>query len=50
MLFVIWGSGKVAATIAGGVIGGVAEQELAPQTLRIVERAIQSMVEELPER
>ncbi len=44
------GSGRTAAMIGGGVIGAVAGSELAPQVARMVERAIQRMSRDLPER
>ncbi|MFW6414121.1 MAG: glycine zipper 2TM domain-containing protein [Verrucomicrobiota bacterium] len=42
------GRGRTAATIAGGVLGGAAGRTMAPQTARVIEKAIQRMMEELP--
>ncbi|MGM0452427.1 MAG: hypothetical protein ACQERN_04590 [Thermodesulfobacteriota bacterium] len=42
------GSGRVVGGVAGGVLGGAAGKALSPQTAKVVKKAIQQMVEELP--
>lgn len=44
------GSGRTAAAVGGGVLGGAAGQTLAPQTARVVQRSVQEMVKELPDK
>lgn len=43
------GSGRVVGGVAGGVLGGEAGEALSPQTAKVVQDAIEQMVEELPE-
>lgn len=43
------GSGRVIGGVAGGVLGGAAGQALSPQTAKVVQNAIEQMVDELPE-
>lgn len=44
------GRGRDIATVGGGVLGGAAGYTLAPQTQRIVHRAIKQMVDDMPQR
>lgn len=44
------GSGRTAGVIGGAVLGGAAGDTLAPQTTRVVQRAIQRMIGDLPPR
>ncbi len=44
------GSGRTVATVGGAVLGGAAGHTLAPQTARVVQRAIKRMIRGLPER
>lgn len=43
------GSGRTAAAIGGGILGGAAGDALSPQTARVAQRAVEKMVEQLPQ-
>lgn len=42
------GSGRIVGGVTGGVLGGAAGKSLSPQTAKVVKKAIQQMVSELP--
>ncbi len=44
------GRGRIVGGVAGGVLGGAAGESLSPQAARVVQKAIEEIVAELPER